>query len=84
MDMTTKETVHKLLDLLPESEWEEVQRVLEKHLAKHDPVLRAFLEAPEDDEPETEEERAAVAEAYEAIARGEVISDEELKRDLGL
>lgn len=82
--MTTKETVHKLLDLLPESEWEEVQRVLEKHLAKHDPVLRAFLEAPEDDEPETEEERAAVAEAYEAIARGEVISDEELKRDLGL
>ena len=81
--MTTRETLHKLLDLLPESEWEELRRVLEKHLAKNDPVLRAFLEAPEDDEPETEEERAAVAEAYEDIARGEVISFEELKREMG-
>ena len=82
--MTTKETLHKLVDRLPEDEWEAVHQILEERLAKHDPVLRAFLTAPEDDEPETEEERAAVAEAYEAIARGEVVSDEELKRELGL
>ncbi len=82
--MTTRETLHKMVDLLPESEWEAVYRVLEERLAKHDPVLRAFLNAPEDDEPETEEERAAVEEAYEALARGEVVSDEELRRELGL
>ncbi len=82
--MTTREALHKLVDLLPESEWEPARRVLEERLSKHDPVLRAFLNAPEDDEPETEEERAAVKEAYEAIARGEVVSDEELRRDLGL
>ncbi len=82
--MTTRETLHKLVDLLPESEWEAARRVLEERLSKHDPVLRAFLNAPEDDEPETEEERADVDEAYEAIARGEVISDEELRRELGL
>jgi hypothetical protein len=34
-----------------------------------DPVLRAFLEAPEDDEPVTEEEEAAIAEAEAEIAR---------------
>ena len=82
--MTTKETLHKLVDRLPEDEWEAVHQILEERLAKHDPVLQAFLNAPEDDEPETEEERAAVAEAYESIARGEVISDEELRRRLGL
>jgi hypothetical protein len=82
--MTTRETLHKMVDLLPESEWEAARRVLEEGLAKHDPVLRAFLNAPEDDEPESEEERAAVEEAYEDLKAGRVVSDEELKRELGL
>ena len=82
--MTTKDILHQLLDRLPESEWEEVRQVLEKHLSKHDPVLRAFLDAPEDDEPESEEERAAVEEAYEELRAGEELSHEELKRELGL
>ena len=82
--MTTRETLHKLVDLLPESEWEAARRALEERFSKHDPVLCAFLNAPEDDEPESEEERAEVEEAYKSIARGEMISDEELKRDLGL
>lgn len=37
-----------------------------------DPFLRALAAAAEDEEPETEEERAAIAEARVAIARGEV------------
>ena len=82
--MTTKENLHDLVERLPDSELETVRQVLEERLAKHDPVLRAFLTAPEDDEPETEDERSAVREAYDAIANGEVIPDEELKRDLGL
>ena len=48
------------------------------------PVLAALRNAPLDDEPETAEERAAVEEAREAERRGEVISDEELRRRLGL
>lgn len=44
-----------------------------------DPVLRSLENAPEDDEPETDEERAAVARAKEAVRRGEVISDEEFR-----
>ena len=80
--MTTKETLHKLVDLLPESEWEAVYRVLEERMAKHDPVLRAFLNAPEDDEPESEEERAAVEEAYEELRAGEELSHEDVKKRL--
>lgn len=45
------------------------------------PVLR---DAPLDDEPVTGEERCALEEAYEAVAGGDVISDEELRRELGI
>lgn len=47
---------------------------------ERDPVLHAFLSAPEDDEPLTPEEAAVVAEGREAIARGEVVSWAEVKR----
>ena len=82
--MTTREILHKLVDRLPESEWEAVRRVLEERLSKHDPVLRAFLNAPEDDEPESEEERAAVEEAYEDLKAGRVFPWDEVKRELDL
>ncbi len=36
-----------------------------------------------DGETESKEERALVQEAYEAIARGEVVSEEDLDRELG-
>ena len=49
-----------------------------------DPLMRKLLEAPEDDEPETEDERAAVAEAEEDFKSGRVFSHEELKREFGL
>jgi hypothetical protein len=52
--------------------------------ATTDPVLRALLEAPPDDEPETEEERQAVHEAREELARGEVRTLEDVRRELGL
>ncbi len=80
--MTTRENLHKLVDLLPESEWEAARRVLEERLSKHDPVLHAFLNAPEDDEPETEEERAAVEEACEELRAGEELSHEDVKKKL--
>lgn len=49
-----------------------------------DPLLRTLLNAPIDDEPETEEERAAVAEALAELERGEIVTDEELRRELGI
>ena len=52
--------------------------------ATADPVLRALLEALLDDEPETEEERRAVQEVREELARAEVRTLEEVRRELDL
>lgn len=48
--MTTKERLHHLVDLLPESEEQTAARILEALAATADPVLRAHLLAPDDDE----------------------------------
>jgi hypothetical protein len=79
--MTAREAVHQLLDELPDDILPEVARYLAA--LRDDPVARAFLTAPIDDEPETEEERAAVREAREEAARVGYIRDEDLDRDLG-
>jgi hypothetical protein len=83
--MATKEKLHRLVDDLPESEMAAAERYLEYlSVARHDPFLQALVNAPLDEEPETEDERTAVAEARAALERGDVISDENLRRDLGL
>ena len=83
--MTTLKELHDLVDWLPECAHAEARQTLLHHLKKHDPVRYALFTAPLDDEPETAAERAAVAEAYAEIARGEpMIPDEVLRRELGL
>jgi hypothetical protein len=67
--MSTRDTLHRLIDELPESELTAAERFLNYLLATADPVLQALLEAPPDDEPETEEERQAVHEAREELRR---------------
>jgi hypothetical protein len=79
--MTTKDAQHRLIDAISEEGHESAQRALEP-LA--DQLLLALANAPLDDEPETEEERAAVAEAWDAYRRGEWVSAEDVRRELGL
>jgi hypothetical protein len=85
MSSVLKDEVRSLVDELPDDELPAARRYLEylRDLGS-DPVLRAARHAPLDDEEETPEEAAAVQEAREALARGEVISDEDLRRELGL
>jgi hypothetical protein len=72
--MIVKEELHRLVDALPEREVAAARRYLEYlRDVGSDPVLRAFMAAPEDDEPLTEEDEAAIREAEEEVARGEVI-----------
>ena len=72
-----KDELHELVDQLDEEAAREaLARLQDLRLPR---VLR---EAPIDDEPETEEEQAAVAEAREALARGDVVRDEDLEREL--
>lgn len=82
--MTTKESLRRLVDELPGSELEAARRYLEYLRDTADPLVRKLLEAPEDDEPQTEKERAAVAEAEEDFKAGRVFSHEEVKREFGL
>jgi hypothetical protein len=79
--MTTKDALYRLIDAIPEDGLETARQALEP-LA--DPVLLALATAPVDDEPETDEEREAVAEGRAALARGDSISLEDARRELGL
>ncbi|HLH22574.1 MAG TPA: hypothetical protein VK066_08630 [Chloroflexota bacterium] len=81
--MGSKDTLHRLVDALPETAVDEAERRLQA-LSTEDPVWRAALLAPLDDEAETPEESAALAEGREAIARGDVYSLEDVRRELGL
>ena len=78
---TAKAALHHLVDALPEGEVHAARRFLEYLRDTGDPVLRAFMEAPEDDEPLTEKEIAAIEEAKEEIARGEVITWEQYRAE---
>ncbi len=77
--MTVREELHKLLDALPDSDVPATRKFLRSLL---DPVELSLLAAPSDDEPETEEERAAVERAL-SDPRPE-IPMEEVLREFGL
>jgi len=81
---TTRDALHRLVDELPKRELSAARRYLEYLRNMGDPVLRAFLEAPEDDEELSEDEAEALREAYEDVRAGRLTSLEEVKRELGL
>ncbi len=73
-----KEALHRLIDELPDDQAERLLRCIS------DLVLQARALAPLDDEPETPEEAAAVAEGIADLERGDVLTTEQLRRELGL
>jgi hypothetical protein len=75
--MTVKDDLHHLVDELDDDAAREALVLLQDLR-----LPRVLREAPIDDEPETDDERAAVAEAEAAIARGDVICDEDLEHEL--
>ncbi len=85
--MVTKERLHQLVEALPTTEHATAARVLEAlaGLESDEPFYTAET-APLDDEPETEAERAAVAEALAEVERGEGrrIPAAEIERRFGL
>jgi len=78
-----KEHAHELIERLAPSQVSVVIGMLEALL---DPVSRAIANAPIDDEPESEEERQAVAEskAWFKQRGGHGIPHEEVLADFGL
>ncbi len=78
----TKERLHELVDALPASKVEAANKCLEA--LADEAFLEALRNAPEDDEPLTEEDSKAIEEAEEDIRQGRVTPWEEVKKELGL
>ena len=78
-----RQQAHELIERLSPGQVKAVAHLLE---AMMDPVSRAIANAPVDDEPETEQERQAVAEskAWFERHRGGGIRHEEVLADFGL
>lgn len=76
----TRERLHVLVDQLPAERIPAVVRYLQDLLDADDPVLRAFRDAPEDEEPVSAEERAAIDAAWEDVRARRLISHEDFKR----
>lgn len=79
--MTTREKLHHLVDELEEAELAPTLRLFE--MRREDPMIEAFANAPEDDEPWTDEDEAAVAESDADFAAGRTLSHEEMLRKHG-
>ena len=70
--MITKDLVHRVVDELPESELLAALRFLEYlRDVGGDPMVRALMEAPEDDEPITPDEGQGADKAWQEYLRGE-------------
>jgi hypothetical protein len=78
-----RQQAHELIDRMPETQLSALVGLMETIV---DPVATALRNAPLDDEPETEEEKQAVAEARVWLQRngGKGIPHEEAMRRLGL
>ena len=77
---TTREELRALVDTLPDDLLDEVRAAIS---AIADAPYRPLSEAPEDDEPLTDEEIAALDEGYEEYLRGETISGDAIRREFG-
>jgi predicted transcriptional regulator len=84
--MTTKERIHRMVDDLPESELDTVERVLEglSALSLSDPVAEALANATVDDESVTDEEAQAIEEGERDIAEGRILNVDGVRARLGL
>lgn len=78
--MTAKEQLRERIETLTEREAERTLRLLDD---LRDPLTKLLDEAPDDEEPVTPEEEALVQEARDQIARGELISADEIRREFG-
>ncbi len=81
--MSDREHAHELIDRMPETQLSGLVQFLETIV---DPVTTALRRAPMDDEPETDEEKAAVSEARQWVENngGKGIPHNEAMRRLGL
>jgi hypothetical protein len=81
--MSTRDRLHQLVDALPDRQLPVVQEFIESlHGERSRRLPRALQNAIEDDEPDTEVERAAADQAWQEYRRGERITADQVRREL--
>ena len=80
----SRQELKDLIDGLPDLELHAIKRFIQYIRDMDDPLLRLMAEAPWDDEPVTEEDIAAFTETDEDFRTGNVFTQEEIERELGL
>ena len=84
MEIEPRERLHRLIDTLPATELEAAKRYIE-YLCDHgDPFIRALMNAPETAEPLSDGDREALDEGRRALESGDLVSDRELRAELGI
>jgi hypothetical protein len=77
-----RDTLHQLIDRIPEAELPAAQRFLE--FLASSPAFRAALSASSDDEPVSEGDAAAIAKAREEIRAGKTVPHDDILREFDL
>ncbi|WP_040289005.1 hypothetical protein [Alicyclobacillus hesperidum] len=80
-----RDELHRLIDQLPDSEVTPALRYL-RYLRDlgEDPLMKQLSKAPLDDEPESPGEREGADQARQEMQQGQLFTNEELERELGL
>lgn len=77
--MTAKEQLKERVEAFSEDEAERTLRMLDG--LDEDPVIAAFRDAPEDDEPVTPEEERAIDQARAEHRRGESVALDDIRHE---
>lgn len=81
--MTAKEKLRQTVEELSEAGAADALELLaSRHTTEGDALTELLDKAPTDDEPTSPEEAEGLREAREQVARGEVISADEIRREL--
>jgi hypothetical protein len=80
--MTAKEKLRQTVDDLSEAEAQDALGFIVRRRGQRDALGELLERAPLDDEPTTPEEDKSAREARAEIARGEVLSADEIRRQV--
>lgn len=80
--MTAKEQLRQTVEDLSEAEAQDALGFIVRRRGQHDALGELLDRAPIDDEPTTPEEDEGVREARVEIERGDVLSADEIRREL--
>jgi CO dehydrogenase/acetyl-CoA synthase beta subunit len=84
MEAKVKERLYRLIDRIPDEDVRGVERYLEFLTEHGDPLVRALMNAPEEDEELSEAGEKLLEEGLQDLRAGQTQTLDEVERELGL